>query len=386
MPLLEMGAATGQDNPWWRDFVMHPTYDAYWEVLDSEARLEEFAAASLNIGGWYDVFLDGTLVSYTGMVEKGRTEYARENQKLLIGPWPHASVPNFVYDGIDFGPDATVDFDSLHVKWFDALLKGVDNGYLDEPPVRIFIMGENVWRSENEWPIARTQYTNYYFHSGGNANGSSGDGTLSTDMPGASDPVDEFVYDPMNPVPTRGGNLMFGPTPPGPFDRADIAERDDILVFTTPPLEEAVEVTGPITVTLHASSSATDTRLHGDAGRRPSGRKGNQHRGRHPARTVSQQPGLHGLRPAGAWDRVRVQHRPVGQQQPLQGRSPDPRRDLEQQLPQVRPQPEHGRPGPPRDGSPDRQSDRLPQRPAPLPPGAPRDSGRERGLTVGEIE
>lgn len=216
MPLLEMGAATGQDNPWWRDFVMHPTYDAYWEVLDSEARLDEFAAASLNIGGWYDVFLDGTLVSYTGMVEKGHTEYARENQKLLIGPWPHASVPNFVYDGIDFGPEATVDFDSLHVKWFDALLKGVDNGYLDEPPVRIFIMGENVWRSENEWPIARTQYTNYYFHSGGNANGSAGDGTLSTGMPGASDPVDEFVFDPMNPVPTRGGNLMFGPTPPAP--------------------------------------------------------------------------------------------------------------------------------------------------------------------------
>ena len=78
-------------------------------------------------------------------------------------------------------------------------------------------------------------------------------------MPGASDPVDEFVYDPMNPVPTRGGNLMFGPTPPGPFDRADIAERDDILVFTTPPLEEAVEVTGPITATVYASSSATDT-------------------------------------------------------------------------------------------------------------------------------
>lgn len=259
MPLLEMGAATGQDNPWWRDFVMHPEYDAYWEVLDSEARLEDFAAASLNIGGWYDVFLDGTLVSYTGMVEKGRTEYARENQKLLIGPWPHASVPNFVYDGIDYGPDATVDFDSLHVKWFDALLKGADNGYLEEPPVRIFVMGENVWRSENEWPIARTQYTNYYFHSGGGANGSSGDGTLDTEMPGASEPTDEFVFDPMNPVPTRGGNLMFGPTPPGPFDRADIAERDDILVFSTPPLEEAVEVTGPVTVTLYASTSTPDT-------------------------------------------------------------------------------------------------------------------------------
>ena len=260
LPLLTMGAATGQDNPWWRDFVNHPVYDSYWQVLDSEARLPEFDVPSYNQGGWYDVFLAGTLVSYTGMVEKARSEHARSNQKLLIGPWPHAGTTRaFNYAGIDFGPQGDVDYDSLNVKWFDAVLQGEDNGFLDEPPVTLFIMGENKWHHENEWPLARTQYTNYYFHSGGNANSSSGDGTLSTQEPGRSEPVDEYVYDPRNPVPTSGGNLMFGPTPPGPFDHAEIETRDDVLVFSTPPLTQDVEVTGPLTVTLYAATSARDT-------------------------------------------------------------------------------------------------------------------------------
>ena len=179
---------------------------------------------------------------------------------MLIGPWPHAGNTNaFQYTGIDFGPQGDVDYDSLNVKWFDAMLKGEDNGFLEEPPVTLFIMGENKWHHENEWPIARTQYTNYYFHSAGNANTSSGDGTLGTQEPGRSEPVDEYVYDPMNPVPTSGGNLMFGPTPPGPFDHRDIETRDDVLVFSTEPLMEAVQVTGPVTVTLYAATSARDT-------------------------------------------------------------------------------------------------------------------------------
>ncbi len=260
LPLLTMGAATSQDNPWWRDFVNHPVYDAYWQVLDSEARLPDFDVPSYNMGGWYDVFLAGTLVSYTGMVNKGRSEHARNNQKLLIGPWSHAgSTSVFEYAGIDFGPQADVDYDSLHVKWFDALLKGEDNGFLEESPVTLFIMGENKWHHENEWPLARTQYTNYYFHSGGDANSSSGDGVLSTQEPGRSEPVDEYVYDPRDPVPTNGGNLMFGPTPPGPFDHAEIETRDDVLVYSTPPLTQDVQVTGPVTVTLYAATSARDT-------------------------------------------------------------------------------------------------------------------------------
>lgn len=259
LPLLTMGAATSQDNPWWRDFVSHPVYDAYWQVLDSEARLGEFDVPSLNIGGWYDVFLAGTLVSYTGMVQKARSEHARKNQKLVIGPWPHASRPNFAYKGISFGPAAVVDFDTLHVKWFDALLKGKNNGYLSEPPVSIFIMGENVWRHENEWPLARTQYTTYYLHGAGNANTRNGDGTISTQKPARNEPVDEYTYDPKNPVPTRGGNLMFQPTPPGPDDQAEVELRNDVLVFSTPVLDQDVEVTGPVWASIYAATSARDT-------------------------------------------------------------------------------------------------------------------------------
>lgn len=257
LPLLTMDHAAGMDVPWWRDFVGHPTYDTYWQVLDSESRLKEMDVPSYNIGGWYDVFLKGTLTSYTGMVEQARSERARRGQKLMIGPWPHSRNPNF--EELDFGPEARVDFDSLHVRWFAHWLKGEDTGFLDEPPVRIFVMGENRWRSEREWPLARTQYTKYYFHSQGRANSLSGNGTLDRNAPTGSEPRDHYVYDPNNPVPTRGGNLMFQPTPPGPFDQSAVERRDDVLVFSSAPVAADLEVTGPITVTLYAASSATDT-------------------------------------------------------------------------------------------------------------------------------
>lgn len=259
LPLYTMDRAAGMDLPWWRDFVGHPMYDSYWQVLDSEARLAEMDVPSLNIGGWYDVFLKGTLVSYTGMIKKARSERARNGQKLLIGPWPHARNANGPgFRDMNFGPAANVAFDSLYVPWFAHWLKGESNAYLNEPPVRIFVMGDNRWRSEREWPLARTQYTKYYIHSQGGANSASGSGTLDRTLPKAEQP-DRYTYDPNDPVPTIGGNLMFNPTPPGPFDQAVAERRKDVLVYTTAPLTADLEVTGPITMTLYAASSARDT-------------------------------------------------------------------------------------------------------------------------------
>jgi len=138
-------------------------------------------------------------------------------------------------------------------------LKGKQNGVLEEPPVRIFVMGENRWRTENEWPLARTQYTKYFFHSNGKANSLRGDGLLSPEAP-RPEPADVYVADPRNPVPTRGGGLCCWPAavPGGAFDQRLIEERPDVLVYTTPVLDHDVEVTGPITVTLYAATSAVD--------------------------------------------------------------------------------------------------------------------------------
>ncbi len=157
---------------------------------------------------------------------------------------------------VEFGADSFVALRELQLRWFDYWLKGIDTGIKDEPPVRIFVMGENVWRDEQEWPLARTQYTKYYFHSKGKANTLSGDGELTAEPP-EDEPQDSYVYDPDDPVPTMGGNNLFPPA--GPNDQRPVEERQDVLVYTGPELTDDVEVTGPISVELYAATTARDT-------------------------------------------------------------------------------------------------------------------------------
>ena len=245
------------------DWVDHPDYDEYWKKLCIEERHSSITVPALNIGGWYDIFLGGTIRNYLGVREKGATEEARRGQKLIIGPWDHTSRGTSIVGSHYFGLAAdagALDLDGIHFKWFDYWLKGESNGVLDEPPVRIFVMGDNVWRNEQEWPLARAKPTDYYFHSQGQANSLNGNGGLSTEPPG-EEPTDVFLYNPANPVPTRGGGLCCDPYffPGGAFEQKEIEARDDVLVYTTPPLERKVEVTGPVTVTLWAATSATDT-------------------------------------------------------------------------------------------------------------------------------
>ena len=245
------------------DWIAHPDYDEYWKKLSIEEHHSEITVPSLNIGGWYDIFLGGTIRNYLGMREKGATEEARKGQKLIIGPWLHSSRGGSLVGSHYFGLAAdagALDLDGIHFKWFDFWMKGESNGVLDEPPVRIFVMGDNVWRDEQEWPLARARPTNYYFHSQGQANSLHGNGTLSTEAPG-EEPVDVFLYNPTNPVPTKGGALCCDSYffANGAFEQKEIEAREDVLVYTTPPLQREVEVTGPVIVTLWAATSATDT-------------------------------------------------------------------------------------------------------------------------------
>ncbi|MCH8206422.1 MAG: CocE/NonD family hydrolase [Chloroflexi bacterium] len=142
-------------------------------------------------------------------------------------------------------------------------LKGIDNGIMDEPRVKIFVMGANRWREADEWPLPETAYTPYYLHSGGSANSEFGDGSLDTAAPG-SEPVDTYVYDPEHPVMTIGGSTCCAEEnlpmiTIGPRDQRPNEARPDVLVYSTPALEEDVEVTGPVKLVLYASSSARDT-------------------------------------------------------------------------------------------------------------------------------
>ena len=245
------------------DWLAHPEYDDYWKNLCIEDNHSRLSVPAYNIGGWYDIFLGGTIRNFLGMRTNGGTDDARRGQKLLIGPWQHSSRGTSVVGDHYFGLAAdamAADLDGVHLRWFDYWLKGIDNGILDEPPVRIFVMGDNVWRDEREWPLARAQNTAYYFHSGGKAHSLHGDGELSTQLPG-EEPPDVYLYNPADPTPTRGGALCCNPyfAANGAFDQRDIEARPDVLVYTTPPLEQGLEVTGPVTVSLWAATSATDT-------------------------------------------------------------------------------------------------------------------------------
>jgi putative CocE/NonD family hydrolase len=253
----------GEAALYFYDWLAHPDDDDYWARWNIEARHHTIRVPACNVGGWYDIFLGGTIRNFSGMRECGATLEARQGQKLILGPWFHTLPLNNVAGEVNYGLAAnalTMDMDGLHLRWFDYWLKGKKNGVLEDPPVRIFVMGENRWRTENEWPLARAQYTKYYLHSGGKANSLRGDGVLSPELP-HQEPADVYVADPRNPVPTRGGGLCCWPAavPGGAFDQRAIEERSDVLVYTTPVLDRDVEVTGPIIVTLYAATSAVDT-------------------------------------------------------------------------------------------------------------------------------
>lgn len=228
--------------------------------LDYEDIYGDIRVPSLQIGGWYDVFLNGTLHNFMEVRKRAVPEVA-EHTKLIIGPWSHWSRNERlgdVYFGL-YASAASVDLPGMHKKWFDHFLKKEENGVEEEAPVKLFVMGENVWREEQEWPLARTQYTPFYLGSNGHANMLGGDGRLSKELfSGAA--ADSYRYDPANPVELVGGTNLVSPYyDVGPKDHRAIEAREDVLVYTSEVLEEDVEVTGPVTAKLWITSSAPDT-------------------------------------------------------------------------------------------------------------------------------
>ena len=263
LPMQDLPHLRGGLAPFYYDWLAHPEYDDYWGRVCIEESHSDITVPAFNWGGWYDIFLGGTIRNFTRMSEMGATADARGGQRLVIGPWVHGGVPDGVSGEYNFGTRAAagnVDLQGLAMRYYDYWLKGEDNGVADEKPVRIFVMGENVWRLEDAWPLPRGQEVNYYLHSRGRASTLNGDGALSTDSPGG-EPPDVYHYNPIDPVPTRGGGLCcdIAFVRPGAFDQRPIEARADVLVYSTPPLDEDVEVTGPVTVTLYAASSAPDT-------------------------------------------------------------------------------------------------------------------------------
>jgi len=258
MPRLKDGLAR-----YYYDWLEHPEYDDYWKRVSIEESHADIAIPAYNFGGWYDIFLGGTIRNYARMRELGATAAARDGQRLTIGPWVHGGAPPSVSGEYNFGTraaGAAIDLMGEMLRFYDYVLLGEDNGFENDKPVRLFVMGENRWRREDAWPLARAETVSYYLHSGGRANSLNGDGALSRETP-ADQPPDVYLYNPLNPVPTVGGGLCCDPAfmASGAYDQRWVEGRDDVLVYSTPPLEADVEVTGPVSVTLFASTNASDT-------------------------------------------------------------------------------------------------------------------------------
>jgi len=257
---LPAGAeATAELAPYYLDWLAHPDYDAYWKQWSIEEHFSDIQVPALHIGGWYDIFLAGTLRNYMGIKAHGGTDEARKGQRLLVQIGGHAGFGRRIGD-VEFGDDA-LKFPSTEVvlAWYDYLFKGVQNEFATVP-VRIFVMGENKYRQESDWPPPEAKLTRYFLHSGGSANSLRGDGGLSLTPPKKETP-DKFTYDPANPVPTIGGSLCCDAEhyEPGPRDQRASENRDDVLVYSTKPLAEDMEITGPVTLELWVRSSAVDT-------------------------------------------------------------------------------------------------------------------------------
>lgn len=249
--------------PYYYDWLAHPEYDDYWKRLSIEESHADISVPAFNFGGWYDIFLAGTIRNFALMRKHGGTEDGRRGQRLVLGPWIHGGAPGNVSGEYNFGTRAAadaMDLRGLTLRFYDHWLRGEDNGVADEQPVLVFVMGENVWRRESEWPLARAENTRFFLRSGGSANTLHGDGRLATESPG-DEPPDVYRYNPLDPAPTRGGGLCCDPAfmASGAYDHRAIEARPDVLVYSTQPLGEDVEVTGPVTLTLYASTSAVDT-------------------------------------------------------------------------------------------------------------------------------
>ncbi len=252
------------DLPFYREAIRHSTFDEFWKSYSMRYKYEDIESPAFIVSGWYDNLVHEAFKLYKGWSTRSRGSEPRNLSKLLIGGWSHNNIgTSEPFGTIGFGNSAGMDFAEEQLRWFDRRLKGIKNGMDEEPPIHIFVMGDNEFRFENEWPLARTKYTKYYLRSHGGANSLNGNGSLSTVSPG-DEPPDHYTYDPNNPVSTLGGQIMaIQMTVSGPWDRRPVERRDDVLVYTSTTLDEDVEVTGPVSLKLHIISSAKDTDFTG---------------------------------------------------------------------------------------------------------------------------
>ena len=230
------------------DWVDNPESGPYWERIAPGPRMAGVDLPALHIGGWYDFMLSGTLAGYREMAARGASP-----QKLVVGPWMHAPWGTRQGD-TEFGPTAASPVDELQVRWFDHWLKGIDTGLLEEPPISLYEMGGERWRTFDDWPSAEA--VPFHLASAGRAAADVTSGVLARE-PAARRTVDPVVHDPWRPVPALGGHAAF---PGGMCDRGAVDSRADVLTYTSAPLDADLHLVGDVALELwcHADQPSFD--------------------------------------------------------------------------------------------------------------------------------
>ena len=215
--------------------------------------MSQITVPNLDFTGWFD-HAGGDMGTFKALRRDGGSATARDRSRIVIGPWSHAGYNQSNFGAVDFGPAGLLDGVGLMIRWFDYWLKGAANAIDADPRVKLFVMGDNAWRGEDEWPPVRARDLEWFTTSHGHANTPAGDGELVRVRPAAGT-ADHYVYDPRNPVPDlyAPGRISI------PTDQRPLAKRQDILVYQSPPVAERIEVTGNPSLELTASSSAPDT-------------------------------------------------------------------------------------------------------------------------------
>ncbi|MCJ7490242.1 MAG: CocE/NonD family hydrolase [Thermoplasmata archaeon] len=258
LPLGSLGDSAGLRSSQYMDWLRHPWRDSSWDRMNLHDRLKDISVPVLHMGGWLDVFLEGTLDDWE-RVKAASNREASSNQWLVLGPNDHGSTTNASrrLGRVDLGPAEPDPFYDRIKDFFDCWLKGADNGFGGTPRVRYFVIGENAWREDDAWPPPGIRPIDYYLHSNGDANTLNGNGILST-VPQGAEPADGYVYDPRNPATVSLDSDLWN-IARHLNDRRSVERRDDVLVYTSSELKQDTEITGPITATIFASTSAIDT-------------------------------------------------------------------------------------------------------------------------------
>ncbi len=264
LPVIDMLDRAGHPPTDWPNMVARPLTDNWWRQFGYMTDYDRFDVPALFINSWWDFGALETLQQFNQFRSNAVSDVARDNQFMVMGPSGHC-YSEMMPDSYTIGErplgDPRFDYWTLYLDWFDHWLKGDDNGVTDNPRLRYFLMGRNEWREADGWPVYESQPMNWYLSSEGNANSSAGDGRLVVRAPAKSG-ADGFTYDPADPVRTEGGfqsGFDRRNMPAGPFDQSAVERRDDVLVYTSDPLDRGIDIVGPVSAVLYVSSSARDT-------------------------------------------------------------------------------------------------------------------------------